>query len=90
MPHFLPLLNIFLLARICASFPHDDTIYFSFIRFMAYSAFLFSEFVSYSGFNGITTGFTGIAPSSNYLNFFIIAAIDLSPKTLFHFLCSSA
>ena len=45
---------------------------FSFTRLTASSYLTLSASVSSSGSNGITTIFPGIAPSSNFLNYFII------------------
>ena len=61
---------------------------FYFMRFTASSACLLSTSISSSVFNGITTRFHIISPSFHCLNYFIIAAISISPNNLINlFLC---
>ena len=58
---------------------------FSLMRLTDSSACLLSAYVSSSGSNVITADFTGIATSSNYFNYFIIADISLSPNKAINF-----
>ena len=58
---------------------------FYFMGFMAFSACLLYVSIILSGFHGITTGFSRIAPSSNCLNYFIVSAIAISLNNLIYF-----